>query len=226
MLCLALQCSVDNLPSPFGDRRGDDPQSEAPSRDRFQAIVPAYTFQCSGRVTEWMACVQPGGSSNDQYYIQFQVWRPSGSAGCYSRVGPVNSDGDSGFLSPQGGGSVNPLRRCVVLSVTEDQQIQVQSGDVVGYYVDRDNDDQTDNNAGIQWIEGGNNVVVYYKDDFPRGDIKPHYALGGPNPTECGFPVSGDSNSYSLSESYSAAPIISLSVGMCEPVIFYLLYHC
>ena len=60
------QCSVDNLPD-FRDLE------KGPSRDKFQAIVPAFTFQCSGRVTEWRACVQPGGDSNEQYYIQFQV---------------------------------------------------------------------------------------------------------------------------------------------------------
>ena len=71
MSCLAaLQCGVDNLPSPFRDRRNNDPRSEVPDRDRFQAIVPAYTFQCSGSVTEWRACVQPGGTSREQYYIQ------------------------------------------------------------------------------------------------------------------------------------------------------------
>ena len=193
--------------------------------------MPAYTFQCSGRVTEWRACVQPGGMNNDQYYIQFQVWRPSGSE-CYSLVGfnrPVGSDGGDGVLSPPGNNN-NQLHRCVVLSVTEDQQIEVQSGDVVGYYVDFFKDGEDRDNGGIQWLENHNNVVVHYKqetedDNLPRGAIKSHYALGGPNPTSCGFPISGDSTSYSLSESISAAPIISLSVGRCQPVI-YTCYNC
>ena len=78
-----------------------------------------------------------------------------------------------------------------------DEQIEVQSGDVVGYYVDYDNDNQNDK-AGIQWIEGGSDVVVHYEDDLPREDIRSHYALGGLNPTECGFPISGKSAPYSL----------------------------
>ena len=41
------QCSVDRLPV-FGDT--DD--RDRPGIDRFQAIVPDYTLQCSGRVTE------------------------------------------------------------------------------------------------------------------------------------------------------------------------------
>ena len=205
----ALQCSVDNLPELV-----DTQERDTPDRDRFQAIVPAYEFQCSGRVTEWGACVQPG-RGDERYYIQFQVWRPTGPSGCYSLVGfnrPVDSEGGDGFLSPPGDNS-DPLHRCVVLPVTEDQQIEVQSGDVVGYYVDRENGNQNDK-AGIQWIEGGNDVVVHYRDDLPREDIRSHYALGGPNPTECGFPVSGNSASYSLDTSASAAPIISLSIGM------------
>ena len=218
MSCLAaLQCSVDNLPSPFGDRSGrdDNPRSEVPDRDRFQAIVPAYTFQCSGRVTEWGACVRPGGQMREQFYIQFQVWRPTGPSGCYSLVGfnrPVGSQGEDGVLSPPGVSSA-PLHRCVVLPVTEEEQIEVQSGDVVGYYVDHDNDIQNDN-AGIQWIEGGSDVVVHYRDDLPREDIRSHYALGGLNPTVCGFPISGSSASYSLSTLMFATPIISLSIGL------------
>ena len=188
--------------------------SEVPGHDRFQAIVPAYTFQCSGRVTEWGACVQPGGKSSEEYYIQFQVWRPTGPSGCYRLVGfnrPVGSEGGDGVLNPLGVNG-DPLRRCVVLPVTEDQQIKVQSGDVVGYYVDRDNDNQNNNTAGIQWIEGGSDVVVHYRDDLPREDIMSHYALGGINPTECGLPISESSALYSLNGAISATPIISLTV--------------
>ena len=214
MSCLAaLQCSVDNLPSPFESTAGRD----RPDRDRFQAIVPAYEFQCSGRVTEWGACVERS-SSRERYYIQFQVWRPTGPSGCYSLVGfnrPVGSDGEDGVLSPMDGA----LDNCVVLSLTEEEQIEVQSGDVVGYYVDhfRLNNgelEDRDENDGIQWIEGGNDVVVYYKDDLPRENIRSHYAVGGLNPTECGFPISGNSASYSLSSYIFATPIISLSIGM------------
>ena len=221
--CLAgLQCSVDTLP-PFGDT--DD--RDTPNHDRFQAIVPAYTFQCSGRVTEWKACINPGGRSIDQYYIRFQVWRPTDISGCYSLVNfnsPVDEDGEDGVLYPPGTNDNDSLHRCVVLSVPEDQQIEVQSGDVVGYYVDRfrDGEDQ-DGRGGIQWIEGGNGVAVYYRqetdddddDELPREHIKSHYALGGVNPTSCGFPMSDNSiNSYSLTTSISASPIISLT-GMC-----------
>ena len=126
------QCSVDRLPV-----FGDTDERNTPALDRFQAIVPAYRFQCSGRVTEWGACVQPGGSSNEQYYIQFQVWRPTGGIeGCYELVGFNTPLDDArvegrGFLSPPGE-DTDPLHRCVVLPVRENLQIEFRSGDVMG----------------------------------------------------------------------------------------------
>ena len=179
-------------------------------------------------MTEWKACVQPGGNRGEQYYIRFQVWRPTDISKCYSLVdfnSPVNEDEDDGFLSPPGTNDNDPLDYCVILSVPEDQQIEVQSGDVVGYYVDRFREGQDRDDGGIQWIEydGNSDVVVYYRqetdnDELSRQDIKSHYALGGVNPTSCGFPISVDSiNSYSLSAFISASPIISLT-GMCMKI--------
>ena len=203
---------------------------KSPARDRFQAIVPAYRFQCSGRVTEWRACVQPGGFSSEQYYIQFQVWRPTGIEGCYELVDyniPLDdakmsetemSDSSviidaEGFLSPPGDNS-DPLHRCVVLPVRENQQIEFQTGDVVGYYVDhfKNGNDETD--GGIQWIEDSE-VVVHYRDDLVREDIKTLYAIGGLNPTECGL-ESETSDLYSLRTLSTSAPIISLSIGKLQ----------
>ena len=199
----------------------------APGRDRFQAIVPAYRFQCSGRVTEWRACVLPGGSSREQYYILFQVWRPTGIEGCYklvdynvplddARMSETEMSDSSvimGFLSPPGNNS-NPLHRCVVLQVRENQQTEFQPGDVVGYYVDHFRDGNDRANGGIQWIEDSE-VAVHYRDDLPREDIKTLYAISGANPTECGLEMSesGTSDLHTLNTLYTSAPIISLSIG-------------
>ena len=103
-------------------------------------------------MTEWGACVQPGGNIDDQYYIQFQVWRPTGTEGCYELVGyniPLDDANEEernisdsgtiiereGFLSPPGNNN-DGLNRCVVLPVRESKQIGFMAGDVVGYYVD------------------------------------------------------------------------------------------
>ena len=220
------QCSVERLPD-FGDTF----YYYSPDSDRFQAIVPAYRFNCSGRVTEWGACVYPGGSRDEQYYIQFQVWRPTGTEGCYELVGyniPLDDANETernisdsgtiiereGFLSPPGNRD-SPLHRCVVLPVRESKQIDFMAGDVVGYYVDHFKDANDRNDGGIQWIEDSV-VEVYFIDGLSREDIKSQYALNGPNPTECGFPVS-DSNLYTLRDSSSHAPIISVSMHVGKP---------
>ena len=219
------QCSVDNLPE-FGD------EDRTNRRDRLQAIVPAYRFQCTGRVTEWRACVQPGGSASDQYYIQFQVWRPTanGVNGCYELVDyniPLDSTSileAEGLLSPPGD-SNDPLDRCVVLPVKESQQIEVQPGYVVGYYVDRfRNGNDAETNGGIQWIDN-TDVTVYYTDDIPRVSTKTQYALNV-NPTACGFQVSPTGNSHSLTQSATSAPIISLSFSESNalPIYSYIIW--
>ena len=164
--------------------------------------------------------------AREQYYIQFQVWRPTanGVDGCYELVDdniPLDdaweeemnvSDSTSiieaeGFLRPPGDNG--PLHRCVVLPVRESQQIEVQSGDVVGYYVDhfRNGDDRTI--GGIQWIDS-TAVTVYYTEDIARVDIKTQYALFPIEPSSCGFQVSSTTNSHQFSTTASSAPIISL----------------
>ena len=113
-----------------------------------------------------------------------------------------------GFLSPPGDTN-DPLHRCVVLPVRESQQIEVQPGDVVGYYVHLflNSNDRTD--GGIQWIYS---TEVYYTDDIPRVDIKTQYVLNSNiNPTDCGFQVSDETSNYYLTSTSPAAPIISLS---------------
>ena len=195
----------------------------SPERDRFQAIVPAYRFNCSGRVAEWGACVQPGGN-NEEYYIQFQVWRPTGPEGCYELVGynePPVVDTQGGSEAHSANGILNPVDHCMLLTVRENEQIDFQPGDVVGYYVDHFRYGNMSNggsgmegsDGGIQWIED-NDVLVYYRDNLPREDIKSQYALNGPNPTECDFQISGvTSGLHTLSDSSTSAPIISLSLG-------------
>ena len=197
---------MDRLPV-FGNTNRRD----RPGADRFQAIVPAYTFHCSGRVTEWRACVAPGGGSHNQYYIQFQVWRSTGISGCYEMVSYNTPLDDEEFLSPPGGGNNNPLDHCVVLPVRENQQIEFQAGDVVGYYVDSFNNGNDWNNGGIQWIED-DEVGVHYRDNLPREDIKSQYVIGTStiNPSACGFPAE---TLHTLSNVANSAPIISLSVG-------------
>ena len=117
-----------------------------------------------------------------------------------------------GFLSPPGDKD-DPLDHCVVLPVRESQQIEFQPGDVIGYYVDHYKRDEDKDKGGIQWIEGVNDVEVYCRYALQRDDIKSQYAVGGQNPNQCGFQISGNSVSYSLNSPVSRAPVINLSYG-------------
>ena len=189
----------------------------------FQAIVPAYTFQCSGRVTQWRACVQPGGTGNsEEYYIQFQVWRPTGIDGCYERVGyntPLDGDesvapnsvmtiGIERLLIAKGGGAPD---HCVVLPVKEDKQIEFQSGDVIGYYVDYFRNGEDRDNGGIQWIDN-DEIIVFHRDNLPREHIKSQYALSM-SPSVCSFEISPETSAlHALGVTSDSAPIISLSI--------------
>ena len=213
MLCVfqpaALQCSVRNLP----EFEATFPR-RSPDRDEFQAIVPDYVFQCSGRVTEWGACVQPGGTANEeQFYIQFQVWAPTETSDCYRLVDfntPTDAVVPEEYLTPPDNG----IARCVVLTVREEEQIAVEPGYVVGYYVDysRRGDEDRDN-GGVQWIEGGNNMV-HYSDEVSRDEQKTYYAINGTDPNSCGFEMlSGPTDSYSLTVATLATPIISVQIA-------------
>ena len=174
-------------------------------KDRFQAIVPAYTFNCSGKVTEWRVCVQHDGS----YFIYFQIWRPTITEGCYELVGNNTAENDAGEDVPLRSIVDSDYPCCIVLPVKEDRQIVVQSGDVVGYYVDRV--DETE--GGLQWAYDSNEVTVYYKNDIRSEDIKTGYALNGLSPSNCWPHISDINNSFSLLEVTTAAPIISLEFG-------------
>ena len=121
------QCGVANLPA-FGDRRFDADYLGRPPADRLQAIVPAYTFNCTGRVAEWSACVEPGGE-RERYYIQFQVWRPTGVPGCYTMVGydaPPEPTFDG--MVHNADQLLQPGDRCVRLPVSENKQIEFKPG--------------------------------------------------------------------------------------------------
>ena len=219
----ARQRPVDNLPD-FEDQSS----RRKPDRDEFQAIVPNYTFQCSGRVTEWGACVQPGGTANrEQYYIQFQVWAPTETSDCYRLVGsntPMDAVVSEEYLVPPD----NNMRRCVVLTVRNEEQIRVEPGYVVGYYVDYFRNDVDRDDGGVQWIEGGNNMI-YYSDEVLRNDPKSYYAINGRDPNSCGFEMSFDETDfYSLTVSTSATPIISVKIGMhlCSSLIDSTILSC
>ena len=164
--------------------------------------------------------MEPGGDSeNERYYIQFQVWRSTGVQGCYTLVGS-----NAPLLGAGGAVDVSlllaPTGRCVVLQVAENEQIEFQPGDIIGYYADRykitGNNDPSD--GGVQWI-ADSNVIVYHTVDVPLSNLKTKYAISplGPDPAACGFNIADSTSTlHDLSIVTSGAPIITVTLGICN----------
>ena len=215
-------CGVDNLP-PYGDqRRSSDPEFLGkPPDDRLQALVPAYTFNCTGRVTEWKACVEQGGEK-ERYYIQFQIWRPTGVTGCYQLVG-YNEPFGSSFQDIET--LLQPFHHCVELVVRENEQIDFHPGDIIGFYTDRLKKDKNPNDGGIQ-VVGDQHAVMYHEVDVEISDLKTQYAIPalGAEPSACGFQVAATSYLHQLTQTTRGVPVISasFSAGIYYSVIKFL----
>ena len=88
------------------------------------AVIPRLNFTCNGRITVIRARVIREGRDNFSF---FQVWRPSStSSTTYNRVGEVQLSHDQ----VTGSGTY----RTATIILTDNNRIEVQSGDVVGYY--------------------------------------------------------------------------------------------
>ena len=94
-------------------------------RDRL-AIIPRLNFTCNGRITSIRARVRFDNSTND--YLSFQVWRPSSvGSTTYNKIGEVQLQSDDQLT---GSGHFQTAN----ITLTGNNTIEVQSGDVVGYY--------------------------------------------------------------------------------------------
>ena len=89
------------------------------------AIFPRLNFTCNGRITSIRARVVRS-SRNES--LSFQVWRPSSvGSTIYNKIGEVQLQSDD-----QVTGSGN--RQTANITLTGNNTIEFQSGDVVGYY--------------------------------------------------------------------------------------------
>ena len=118
-------CGVSDLP-PFRDTEHFQREGLI---NRISAIVPSYTFTCSGVVRRWRAHVERRRNRYDRYELTFSVWRPAD--GCtYDKVGENNHSG----LAPELDGNGEALGS-VTLDVREEDRFSVESGDFVGFSV-------------------------------------------------------------------------------------------
>ena len=91
------------------------------------AIIPRFNFTCSnGRITSIIARVEI--NENRTGYPSFQVWRPSSTdSTLYNRIGEIQ-------LQPDDQVTGNGTYQTANISLTGNNTIQFQSGDVLGYY--------------------------------------------------------------------------------------------
>jgi hypothetical protein len=161
-----------------------------------QAIIPSYRFTCCGNIMEWGVDVHPAGGRYDGFYnLDLQVWRPSPTVqttGCYSLV-------RSNRFS-----SVSLANQVAVVTPLPQEQIEFQSGDVLGFNLENTNGD------------GGGVVVLM--DSPKQGDggyeTEEVWYADFRNPVfgnqECQLVV-GSQSGRILNTLIRAAPIISVS---------------
>ena len=131
--------SLPNFVRPGG---GGEPRFEVAP---VQVIIPSYKFNCYGQITEWRAFVEGSGNiqyANQSYSATFQVWRPNSPPdGQYTIVG-LNEFFPIPLADP------NTADRGIVTGVPLDsERIEVQPGDVVGFYLESSRTDDD----GIQF---------------------------------------------------------------------------
>jgi len=108
--------------NPNVDRRGSNRLG-----DGRQVIVPNSRFGCNGRVTGIRASMAYGGHDGD--FPTIQIWHPlSLDSTVYNRSGQVQVTGGR-YIGFWGSGYYS-----ISLSLNNNDQIEFQSNDVLGYY--------------------------------------------------------------------------------------------
>ena len=187
-----MYCQTDCLPNipPFMDRGGGN-TPRLPNG--IQAIVPAYTFGCYGRILEWGACVEPG-NRRERYDIHFQVWRsqPAAQISSFSLIGSNVQR------------NLRPSRSCVTVTVPVDEQIAVEPGDVVGFYFSHTNPRRRMEPAGVQVDNNAAGIDIWYEDGSPLCSLDS-------NPqSSCALSIGAAGD---LRLRTTGAPIITVEIG-------------
>lgn len=109
-------------------------------------LVPHYQIQCSGRVSEWTAVID--GELHQQIIdLSYQVWRPDTSNSSYTLVGRNHHQI-----------VYNANEHIYSFHPETDQQIQVETGDIIGLYTY----DPIDKGYGVQIGSFSKDSMAYY----------------------------------------------------------------
>ena len=91
------------------------------------AIIPRLNFTCNGRIARIRARMV--FDNNKSNYPSFQVWRPASvGSTIYNKTGEVQLQSDDQLSE------VNDTFRTATVNLIVNNMIEVQSGDIVGYY--------------------------------------------------------------------------------------------
>ena len=125
------------------------------------AIIPRLNFSCNGRITSITA--KPWFSDENSEYPFIQVWRPAsvGSTIIYNKIGEVQLQSD--HLMNEVGGN-NQLQVANII-LTGNNTIEVQSGDVVGYY------HPPDAHYRVRTIPTNGYILYYFKGSHESVDL-------------------------------------------------------
>ena len=172
--------------------------------DQVQAIIPGYRFTCPGRITGWGGCFSPA-DPDDRYHVVYQVWREA-APGCYHLVGPAppSQPYSSDLLRLEDG--------CNTTTLPAWNQLQVEEGDVVGFYLDYWKTftqfalvNINFREAGLQVVSERSDVEVFFTRGF-TDDLSSSYSLGSSLEEVC------DGGS-SLQLTATGAPVITVMFG-------------
>ena len=90
-------------------------------------IIPRYNFTCNGRITNITARLFNSSGRGD--YPSFQMWRPASfGSTVYTKIGEVQLQPDDQL------NEVTNNFLIAIIILASNNTIEVQSGDVVGYY--------------------------------------------------------------------------------------------
>ena len=129
------------------------------------AIIPRLNFTCSGRITSIRARMWFNDVNG---YPYFQVWRPASvGSTTYNNIGEVRLQSDDQVYR------VNDNVRIATIILTGANAIEVQSGDVVGYYHPPD--------ARLRVITRGTNGYILYQFSGSSNSVDLNNAVGSYN---------------------------------------------
>ena len=163
-----------------------------------QAIIPSYKFDGYGSITVWG--VDVFYDDQNDYTLDFQVWRPSPivdnltGTGCYSLVG------NNRFTS------ITLTNDLAIVTPSPQDYIQYQPGDVLGFYVE---------NAARRH----NGIVLRTSPSWLTSELVWIASITGAAMTSkhggCPYSVGSDGV---LNTSIRAAPVISIAISECNTI--------